>query len=125
MHALRIKMCSDTMSCQLQKWPDMSGHANFHIKSHSVQCRINTIEMLSRREKSPTLAAAATHAFSCQTTSLMTMRQRIDVPFLFVICKKVRGHFVRMCTKHPETDRKRSEIVLCPTVISRPARVCV
>ena len=28
-HALRIKICSDTMSCQLQKWPDMSGHATF------------------------------------------------------------------------------------------------
>ena len=26
-----------------------------------------------------------------------------------------------MCTKHPETDRKRSEIARCPTVISRPA----
>ena len=51
------------------------------------------------------------------------MRKRIDVPFLFVLCKKVRGHFVRMCTKHPKTDRKRSEIVRCPTFISRPGTV--
>ena len=60
-------------------------------------------------------------AFSCQTTSLID--KGLKCLFFFVLCKKVRGHFVRICTKHPETDRKRSEIVRCPTVISRPESV--